>query len=1192
MWVAQLQRIARSQSELVPLCVTPHASTTLSMTGVVNFLVPRPSPLAPICYLCTLMEYNFSEIETKWQGYWAARKTFAAQSNTIKPKYYVLDMFPYPSGAGLHVGHPLGYIASDIVSRYKRLQGFNVLHPMGYDAFGLPAEQYAIQTGQHPEVTTKDNIARYREQLDKIGFAYDWDREVRTSDPAYYKWTQWIFMQLFKCYYNTKTNKAEYIDGLVAEFAANGTANVNAACSEGMNFSAEEWNAKSAKEQQEILMNYRLAYQSFTMVNWCEALGTVLANDEVVNGVSERGGYPVERKPMRQWSLRITAYADRLLEGLERIDWSDALKEQQRNWIGRSEGAMVRFSLIPNPSPNSLTPLTPSPVERGSENVEHSRFRTSDKDIWEKLKEHSRQHRTEPTKEEDVIWQEIRDSKLGFKFRRQHAIDIFIVDFISLEKGLIVEIDGGYHNDPEQKELDELREMALKQKGFSFIRFTNDEVNQDLQKVIDKIKNVLSTTPSLRERGPGGEAIVSDFIEVFTTRPDTIFGVSFMVIAPEHELVAKITTPEQKEAVEAYVNIAKNRSERERMTEVKRVSGEFTGAYVEHPFTGAPIPVWIGDYVLAGYGTGAVMAVPAGDERDYAFAKHFNLPIPAILEDIDISEAANPTKDAKMINSDFLNGLTGYEAIKKAIEEIEKRGIGKGKVNFRLRDAGYSRQRYWGEPFPVVYDKEGTPHLLDENDLPVELPKVDSYKPSGSGESPLANAKDWVTNVEGFTRETDTMPGYAGSSWYFLRYMDPKNDKEFASKDAIEYWRSVDLYLGGSEHAVGHLLYSRMWNKFLFDLGLVVEDEPFKKLINQGMIQGRSNFIYRATFSIKIPEEKKATGITFDAFPIIYLSKQIVDDMKADNLSNEIARMIVDTFNKKYESIYGFIPDTLLIKNMVDKLYCNVNYVKDDILQIDTFLNDDIIKSDASLIDFVLADGKYLCGWEVEKMSKSKFNVVTPDSIVEEYGADTLRMYEMFLGPLEQSKPWNTNGISGVHNFLRKYWRLTHNEAGFNLSEDPATKDELKALHKTIKKIQDDIERFSFNTAVSSFMICVNELADLKCNKRAIIEPLTALLSPFAPHIAEEVWNKLGHAESVIEASFPLYNAEYTVSDAFAYPIQFNGKMKFNLEIPLGIDKEEIEKLVMADDKVQKQLAGAAPKKVIIVPGKIVNIVA
>ncbi len=1087
------------------------------------------------------MEYNFSEIETKWQGYWAARRTFAAQSNTIKPKYYVLDMFPYPSGAGLHVGHPLGYIASDIVSRYKRLQGFNVLHPMGYDAFGLPAEQYAIQTGQHPEVTTKDNIARYREQLDKIGFAYDWDREVRTSDPAYYKWTQWIFMQLFKCYYNTKSNKAEYIDGLVAEFATNGTANVNAACSEVMNFSAAEWNAKSAKEQQEILMNYRLAYQSFTMVNWCEALGTVLANDEVVNGVSERGGYPVERKPMRQWSLRITAYAERLLEGLQRIDWSDALKEQQRNWIGRSEGAMVSFKL-----------------------------------------------------------------------------------------------------------------------------------------------------KSEKENG-------SDFIEVFTTRPDTIFGVSFMVIAPEHELVAKITTVEQKEAVEAYVNIAKNRSERERMTEVKRVSGEFTGAYVEHPFTGAPIPVWIGDYVLAGYGTGAVMAVPAGDERDYAFAKHFNLPIPAICEGIDISEAANPTKDAKMINSGFLDGLTGHEAIKKAIEEIEKRGIGKGKVNFRLRDAGYSRQRYWGEPFPVVYDAAGTPHLLDENDLPVELPKVDSYKPSGSGESPLANAKDWVTNIEGFTRETDTMPGYAGSSWYFLRYMDPKNDKEFVSKDAVEYWRNVDLYLGGSEHAVGHLLYSRMWNKFLFDLGLVVEDEPFKKLINQGMITGyscKARVILSASSlekQFEIWEEKLKNGEEIDIqlldpeqldsflteqeeeleiaeyllqYDIPFKFEKLkektininIDIAKDANISNQdYYKINKEDFEKEVEknkNLYGIgfdlrdkskslkwyiiaelkqyfssirnaiqfeeSPEKHHYLQYLSQIENTINHLNIDSINKDTFIAfidlltnfqkisrerftksvlSDVVEKINGIISFLTNSETYnrdyiLCGREVEKMSKSKLNVINPDQIINEYGADTLRMYEMFLGPLEQSKPWNTNGISGVHNFLRRYWRLSHTENGFAVSDEPATKEELKALHKTIKKVQDDIERFSFNTAVSSFMICVNELADLKCNKRAIIEPLTALLSPFAPHIAEEIWSKLGHGESVIEASFPQYNAEYTVDSAFAYPIQFNGKMKFNVEVPLNISKEEIEKLILADEKVQKQLAGAAPKKVIVVPGKIVNIVA
>lgn len=992
------------------------------------------------------MDYNFTDIESRWQAFWADNKTFAAQgSNSPKPKYYVLDMFPYPSGAGLHVGHPLGYIASDIVARYKRLQGFNVLHPMGYDSFGLPAEQYAIQTGQHPAVTTETNIARYRQQLDKIGFAYDWDREVRTSDPQYYRWTQWIFMQLFKCWYNNATNKAEYIDGLIAHFSANGTANLNAACTDELTFTAAEWNAKTDKEKQDTLMNYRLAYQSYTMVNWCEALGTVLANDEVVNGVSERGGHPVERKPMRQWSLRITAYAERLLEGLNRIDWSDALKEQQRNWIGRSEGAMVNF-------------------------------------------------------------------KMG--------------------------------------------------EGLS--------------------------------------------IQVFTTRPDTIFGVSFMVIAPEHELVERITTPEQKAVVDEYVAMAKNRSERERMTEVKRVSGVFTGAYVEHPFTGEDIPVWIGDYVLAGYGTGAVMAVPAGDERDYAFAKHFGLPIPAINEGIDISEAANPTKDAVMINSQFLNGLTGHQAIKRAIEQIEAEGFGKGKVNYRLRDAGYSRQRYWGEPFPVVYDAEGTPHLLDENSLPVELPQVDSYKPSGSGESPLANAPNWVNLPDGFRRETDTMPGYAGSSWYFLRYMDPTNTNAFVGADAVNYWRNVDLYLGGSEHAVGHLLYSRMWNKFLFDLGLVPEDEPFKKLINQGMIQGVSGYIYVAG------EKSDFLGEIYTGY-----NKEITE-----------AGLEIEANNKK-GSLQSFFSSDISLKdgqtkenNMYIPSLIPIQYIdKNDNLLINEFIESEFVKNKFRLTnsnDFIFRnsygywrlennelvfksndnkelteeDKKFKIKREVEKMSKSKWNVINPDDIIEEYGADTLRMYEMFLGPLELSKPWNTNGISGVHNFLRKFWRLTHQAETFTISDEAPTKEELKALHKTIKKVQDDIERFSFNTSVSQFMICVNELSDLKCNKRSIIEPLTILLSPFAPHIAEEVWSKLGYSDSIAQATFPAFNADYVVDDAFAYPIQFNGKMKFNVEVPLNISKEEIEQLILADEKVLQQLAGATPKKVIVVPGKIVNIVA
>lgn len=1073
------------------------------------------------------MDYNFTDIESRWQAFWADNKTFAAQgSNSPKPKYYVLDMFPYPSGAGLHVGHPLGYIASDIVARYKRLQGFNVLHPMGYDSFGLPAEQYAIQTGQHPAVTTETNIARYRQQLDKIGFAYDWDREVRTSDPQYYRWTQWIFMQLFKCWYNNATNKAEYIDGLIAHFSANGTANLNAACTDELTFTAAEWNAKTDKEKQDTLMNYRLAYQSYTMVNWCEALGTVLANDEVVNGVSERGGHPVERKPMRQWSLRITAYAERLLEGLNRIDWSDALKEQQRNWIGRSEGAMVNF-------------------------------------------------------------------KMG--------------------------------------------------EGLS--------------------------------------------IQVFTTRPDTIFGVSFMVIAPEHELVERITTPEQKAAVDEYVAMAKNRSERERMTEVKRVSGVFTGAYVEHPFTGEDIPVWIGDYVLAGYGTGAVMAVPAGDERDYAFAKHFGLPIPAINEGIDISEAANPTKDAKMINSQFLNGLTGHQAIKRAIEQIEAEGFGKGKVNYRLRDAGYSRQRYWGEPFPVVYDAEGTPHLLDENSLPVELPQVDSYKPSGSGESPLANAPNWVNLPDGFRRETDTMPGYAGSSWYFLRYMDPGNTNAFVGADAVNYWRNVDLYLGGSEHAVGHLLYSRMWNKFLFDLGLVPEDEPFKKLINQGMIQGVSCVarVLIDDIAYRIGRHRKSNNITNNLIPLeinkgdlekrpveyiinsdlpfkftyqkeinwnIFNTSEIsinntsyykIDNNLFDSGKNNNANFQNIIFNPSSPVIDEYILLELLISldfyETVIEFDNNFNYNKNtknklfidnirSFVEIINNINSETINIIDSILEFFMdffsktdhlysfyhrhteelnkltGIKKYIknkdfytrnficCNKEVEKMSKSKFNVINPDDIIEEYGADTLRMYEMFLGPLELSKPWNTNGISGVHNFLRKFWRLTHQAETFTISDEAPTKEELKALHKTIKKVQDDIERFSFNTSVSQFMICVNELSDLKCNKRAIIEPLTILLSPFAPHIAEEVWNKLGYTNSIAQATFPAFNADYVVDDAFAYPIQFNGKMKFNVEVPLNISKEEIEQLILADEKVLQQLAGATPKKVIVVPGKIVNIVA
>ena len=919
------------------------------------------------------MEYLFKEIEEKWQKYWAEKKTFKADNNSSLPKYYVLDMFPYPSGAGLHVGHPLGYIASDIYARYKRIKGFNVLHPMGYDSFGLPAEQYAIQTGQHPAITTEKNISRYRKQLDKIGFSFDWDREVRTSDPKYYKWTQWIFIQLFHSWYNKKSDKAEAIATLIAEFEKNGNQNVNAACEETKSFSAAEWKAADEKQQQEILLNYRLTYLSETMVNWCPGLGTVLANEEIKDGLSERGGYPVVRKLMKQWSMRITAYADRLLNDLEEIDWSDSIKEQQRNWIGKSEGSSVIFEI---------------------------------------------------------------------------------------------------------------------------------------------------------KEGKGN-------IEVFTTRPDTIFGATFLTLAPEHELVEKITTPEYKKAVEEYAELSKSRSERERMADVKKITGQFTGAYAIHPFSGNPIPVWIGDYVLAGYGTGAVMAVPAHDTRDYAFAKHFNLPIIEVVSGGDISTEAYDAKEGTLINSDFLDGLNVKEAIKKVIGKIEEKGIGKGKTNFRLRDAIFSRQRYWGEPIPVYYKNE-IPYTLDERELPLELPEVDAYLPTESGEPPLARAKNWNAK-EGYPLETNTMPGWAGSSWYFLRYMNVENDKEFVSKQAVDYWQDVDLYIGGSEHATGHLLYSRFWNKFLYDLGYIPKKEPFKKLINQGMIQGRSNFVYRIN--------GKNT----------FVSANLKD---------------------KYE---------------VTPIYVDVNIVKNDALNIDAFKKWRPELADA---EFILEEGKYICGWEVEKMSKSKYNVVSPDDIIEDYGADTLRLYEMFLGPLEQSKPWNTNGIEGVHRFLKKLWRLYHDaENHFSVSEEAPTKAELKAIHKTIKKVQEDIDRFSFNTSVSNFMICVNELTDLKCNKREILQNLAILISPYAPHIAEELWALSGNRKSISEAQFPEYNEAHVIENNFSYPVSFNGKTRFMLELPVNLSKEEIEKEVLNTEEAKKWLEGNPPKKVIIVPKKIVNIV-
>lgn len=927
------------------------------------------------------MEYNFREVENKWQRYWAENKVFKAEIDPSKPKYYVLDMFPYPSGAGLHVGHPLGYIASDIYSRYKKLKGFNVLHPMGYDAFGLPAEQYAIQTGTHPAITTEKNIARYREQLDKIGFAYDWDREVRTSDPAYYKWTQWTFVKLFNSWYNRDTDKAESIETLTNIFKTDGNASVKAACGDITAFDASQWNSFDEKQQQEILMNYRLAYLADTVVNWCPELGTVLANDEVSEGFSVRGGHPVERKKMKQWLLRITAYTDRLLQGLDTIDWTESLKEIQRNWIGRSVGGSMRFKLADT--------------------------------------------------------------------------------------------------------------------------------------------NELS-------------------IEVFTTRPDTVFGATFMVLAPEHELVPLITTPESRQKVDAYVKWAKNRSDRERMTEVKKVSGEFTGAYAVNPFTGQQIPVWIADYVLMGYGTGAIMAVPAHDSRDFAFAKQFNLPIVQVVNkpgheatDTKNWDESYDAKEGVMINSGFINGLQVKEAITKVISEAENRGIGSGKVNFRLRDAIFSRQRYWGEPFPVYY-KNGMPYTLHESQLPLLLPEVDAYLPTETGEPPLARAQNWVT-PEGYPLETNTMPGFAGSSAYYLRYMDPRNDNAYFSKQAVEYWQNVDLYMGGSEHATGHLLYARFWNKFLFDLGYSVTEEPFKKLINQGMIQGRSNFVYRV--------------VGTNQFVSYHL-------------------------REKYD---------------IQSLHVDVNIVENDVLDLEKFR---AWRPDFAEAEFILEDGKYICGWEVEKMSKSMHNVVNPDDLIERYGADTLRLYEMFLGPLEQSKPWDTSGIEGVFRFIRKLWRLFHNEQNdFVVSDQTPSAAELKILHKTIKRIQDDIERFSFNTAVSNFMICVNELTDVRCNNKAILSDLVILISPYAPHIAEELWQLLGNNGSVSAARFPEFNPEFVKDSTFGYPVSFNGKMRFTLELPIEMSASGVEAAVLSAPEAQKWLAGLTPKKVIIVPRKIVNVV-
>ena len=921
------------------------------------------------------MEYNHRDIESRWQQYWKDNNVYKAKINENKPKFYVLDMFPYPSGAGLHVGHPLGYIASDIYSRFKRLQGFNVLHPMGYDAYGLPAEQYAIQTGQHPEVTTRQNINRYRNQLDKIGFCYDWDREIKTCDPEYYKWTQWAFMKMFGSYYDKTADKAMPIDDLVKHFEKYGTEGINAACGKELSFTADEWNAYDEKQKSDVLMNYRIAYLGNTMVNWCPKLGTVLANDEVSEGVSIRGGYPVEQKLMYQWCLRVSAYAQRLLEGLDRIDWTDSLKETQRNWIGRSEGAEMRF------------PIADSDVE----------------------------------------------------------------------------------------------------------------------------------------------------LEIFTTRADTVFGVTFMVLAPESAYVKMITTPEQKEAVEAYLNEVKHKTERERMIE-KTVSGVFTGSYAINPLTGKKIPVWVSDYVLAGYGTGAIMAVPAHDSRDYAFARHFSLPIVPLIEGCDVSEESFDAKSGKMINSASaelnLNGMEVKDAIAATKRFIEEKGIGKVKVNYRLRDAIFSRQRYWGEPFPVYY-KDGIPHLLDESKLPLLLPEVDKFLPTESGEPPLGRAKEWHTE-DGYQLELNTMPGFAGSSAYYLRYMDPHNDNALVSKEANGYWQDVDLYIGGTEHATGHLIYSRFWNKFLYDLGIVVKDEPFKKLINQGMIQGRSNFVYRI----------KDTN-TFVSYGL----------------------------KKDYD---------------VTPIHVDVNIVSNDILDTEKFK---AWRPEFNDAEFILEDGKYVCGYAVEKMSKSMFNVVNPDDIVEKYGADTLRLYEMFLGPLEQSKPWDTNGIDGVNRFLKKLWGLFYKGDNMLVTDEAPSKESLKSLHKLIKKVTWDIENFSFNTSIAAFMICVNELSQQKCHSREVLSQLLVVLAPFAPHIAEELWHAIGNTTTIVDAKWPTYNEDYLKEDVVTMAVSFNGKARFNIEVAADTPREIIEKLALEHEGAAKWLEGKTVKKIIVVPGKIVNIV-
>lgn len=1172
-----------------------------------------------------MAEYTKDEIkriEEKWRKTWIDKEVYKVSNDTSKPKCYVLDMFPYPSGAGLHVGHPLGYIASDIYARFKRIKGFNVLHPMGFDAFGLPAEQYALEHGIHPAVSTATNINTFKKQLGNIGFSYDWSREVQTCDPKYYRWTQWIFLQIFDSWFNRKKQKAERISELVKIFETEGNKNhpIPNSKSAIRNFSSSDWKAYSEKEQQEILMEYRLAYLAYTDVNWCEALGTVLANDEVINGVSYRGGFPVVKKQMRQWSLRITEYADRLLKGLDEIDFSESMKEIQRNWIGKSVGAELEFNLTPNPSPeergtyaekdetqNKIQSTSPSPLEKGSGDEVHAQdfIFTTDSKTWQTSKVNARENRKNPTEAEEKFWEAVRNNSLGFRFRRQHAISRFIVDFVCIEKRLVVEIDGEVH--VHQQKEDEERTAILISEGFKVIRFDNAQVLNNLSEVLSQVKSTLETQPSIDytppsplERGPGGEVI-----RVFTTRPDTIFGVDFMVLAPEHDLVKQITTSEQQEEIDKYLKYVESRSEVDRMAEVKKITGAFTGAYAINPFDGKQIPVWISEYVLVGYGTGAIMAVPCGDERDHKFAKHFNIPITNIIGSHYNGNEANPTKEAVLENSGFLNGMVMHQAIDVAIAEIEKLGIGKRQVNYKMRDAGWSRQRYWGEPFPVVF-KDDVPYAMKESELPLELPETNSFKPSGNGEGPLANLTDWINVGADEKRDSNTMPTHAGAAWYFLRYMDPHNTTAFADKKALDYWNQVDVYIGGSEHAVAHLLYSRLWTKVLHDLGYLNFDEPFKKLINQGKITGETKFVYRLPkehFVYEISAGYSATypgvlGEQLDQItPSLFLSgslaEKIINKTATDSdyayIQSELSKINANLNNQKYPGAYFELRINEDIS--VQKLRVDIGLVKGNELDTDGLKK---WRPDFAGAEFILdqEDKKYYTDSAIEKMSKSYFNVVNPDQIIADYGADTLRMYEMFLGPLEASKPWSTQGIDGVYKFLRRFWNLLHDNTGnFKVSEAEATKEELKVLHKTLKKVEQDIENFSFNTSVSEFMICANELSSLKCNKRAVIEPLVIALSPFAPHIAEELWSLLGHADTVLNASYPKFDEQYLVESSHNYPISINGKVRAQMEFALDMPKEDIEKQVLASEIVLKWSEGKPPKKVIVVPGKIVNVV-